>query len=45
MDRKELEEIKRQGKLRAKGVWAETIETLNEINKIMNALESDRDRL
>jgi hypothetical protein len=45
MDRKQLEEIKRQGKLRAKGVWIETIGTLNEINKIMNDLEFDRDRL
>jgi len=45
MDRKQLDEIKRQGKLRAKAVRQETIDTFVEINEVMAELEFDRDRL
>tara|TARA_R110002012_G_scaffold134226_1_gene287495 strand:- start:695 stop:1075 length:381 start_codon:yes stop_codon:yes gene_type:complete len=45
MDKKRLEQIKRNGKHRAKMVWEETMHTFLEINEIMYCLECDRDRL
>jgi len=45
MDRKQLDEIKRQGRLSAMEVRKETIDTFKEINEVMRHLEFDRDRL